>query len=175
MGATAIAGTAVPTTGHGYGATTSSTATPLADGSTLIKRTTHEVWIQGPSEANFPAEVIADCSSAMLLSAEGAPLAFSGVCSGTDIDGDTFIAANHSMTPDFSDCQWSMYGGTGKYAGVTGGGICIPAAQPLVMAVTASFPGKGNGSCHKREAARLFSGVNGKSGLQDLRRSVCQH
>ena len=143
MGTTAIAGTTVSTTGHGYGATTSSKATPLADGSTLINRTTHEVWIQGPSEANFPAEVIADCSSAMLLSAEGAPLAFSGVCSGTDIDGDTFIAANHSMTPDFSDCQWSMYGGTGKYAGVTGGGVCIPGGPTTSDGSNSKFSWKG--------------------------------
>ena len=49
MGNLASAGTVVPTTGHGYGAVTSSTATPLADGSTLIKQTTHEFWIENPS------------------------------------------------------------------------------------------------------------------------------
>ena len=122
----ALAGTAVPTTGHGYGATTSSTVTPLADGSTLIKQTTHEFWIEDPSAANFPAEKVADCHGTLLLSAQGAPIAYSGTCSATDIDGDTVIATNRATTPDFSDCTWAMHGGTGKYAGVTGGGPCMP-------------------------------------------------
>ena len=122
----AAAGTVVPTTGHGYGATTSSTATPLADGSTLIKQTTHEFWIEDPSAANFPAEKVADCHGTLLLSAQGAPIAYSGTCSATDIDGDTVIATNRATTPDFSDCTWAMHGGTGKYAGVTGGGTCMP-------------------------------------------------
>jgi len=126
VSASTLAGNVVPTTGHGYGGNTSSTATPLTDGSTLIKQTSHEFWIQDQNDANFPTEVIADCESAMLLSAEGAPIAFSGLCTGTDIDGDTFIATNHSVKPDFSDCHWTMYGGTGKYAGVSGSGACIP-------------------------------------------------
>ena len=121
----AAAGTVVPTTGHGYGATTSSTATPLADGSTLIKQTTHEFWIDDSGE-HFPAEKAADCHGTLLLSAQGAPIAYSGTCSATDIDGDTVIATNRATTPDFSDCAWTMHGGTGKYAGVTGGGACIP-------------------------------------------------
>ena len=121
----AAAGTVVPTTGHGYGATTSSTATPLADGSTLIKQTTHEFWIDD-SAAHFPAEKAADCHGTLLLSAQGAPIAYRGTCTATDIDGDTFIATNGATTPDFSDCAWAMHGGTGKYAGVTGGGACIP-------------------------------------------------
>jgi hypothetical protein len=122
----AAAGTVVPTTGHGYGAVTSSTATPLADGSMLIKQTTHEVWIGEPNATNFPVHTIADCHGTLLLSEQGAPIAFRGVCSAADIDGDTFIATNGATTPDFSDCTWQMHGGTGKYAGVTGGGACIP-------------------------------------------------
>ena len=111
---------------------------------TLINRRSHEVWIQGPSEADFSAEVISDCSSAMLVSAEVKCAAFSGVCSGTDIDGDTFIAANHSMTPDFSECQWSMHGGTGKYVGVTGGGgICIPGGPTTSDGSNSKFSWKG--------------------------------
>ena len=121
----AVAGTVVPTTGHGYGAVTSSTATPLADGSTLIKQTTHEFWIDDSGE-HFPAEKAADCHGTLLLSAQGAPIAYRGTCTATDIDGDTFIATNGATTPDFSDCAWKMHGGTGKYAGVTGGGACIP-------------------------------------------------
>ncbi len=31
-----------------------------------------------------------------------------------------------SVKPDFSGCHWTMYGGTGKYAGVSGSGACIP-------------------------------------------------
>ncbi|MAF08127.1 MAG: hypothetical protein CL389_09770 [Acidiferrobacteraceae bacterium] len=143
LGGPVIAETVVPTSGHGYGGKTSSTATPLADGSTLIKQTTHEFWIQDPSEANFPAVVVADCNGAMLLSAEGAPVAFSGVCSATDIDGDTFIATNHSMTPDFSDCHWTMYGGTGKYAGVTGSGVCIPGGPTTADGSNTKFSWKG--------------------------------
>ena len=121
----AVAGTVVPNTGHGYSAVTSSTVTPLADGSTLIKQTTHEFWIDDSGE-HFPAEKAADCHGTLLLSAQGAPIAYSGTCSATDIDGDTFIATNGATTPDFSDCAWTMHGGTGKYAGVTGGGACIP-------------------------------------------------
>ena len=143
LGGPAIAGTVVPTIGHGYGGTTSSSATPLADGSTLIKQATHEFWIGEPNAANFPTVIVADCNAAMLLSAEGAPVAFSGVCSATDIDGDTFIAANHSMTPDFSDCQWSMYGGTGKYAGVTGSGICMPGGPTTSDGSNSQFSWKG--------------------------------
>ena len=126
MGNLASAETVVPTTGHGYGAVTSSTATPLADGSTLIKQTTHEFWIEDPSAEKFPAEKVADCNATLLLSAQGAPLAYRGVCTVTDIDGDTFVATNGATKPDFSDCTWAMHGGTGKYAGVTGSGLCMP-------------------------------------------------
>jgi len=121
----AAAETVVPTTGHGYGAVTSSTATPLADGSMLIKQTTHEIWIDD-SGAHFPAEKSADCHGTLLLSEQGAPIAYRGTCTATDIDGDTLIATNGATTPDFSDCTWNMHGGTGKYAGVTGGGACMP-------------------------------------------------
>ena len=106
----------------------------------------------------------------MLVSEEVKCAAFSGVWSGTDIDGDTFIAVNHSMTPDFSECQWSMHGGTGNVCRRNRGvGSAYPAAQPLVMAVTAKFPGKGNGSCHNLEEDRLFSWVNRKSDLLRLK------
>jgi hypothetical protein len=91
----------------------------------LIKQTTHEFWIDDSGE-HFPAEKAADCHGTLLLSAQGAPIAFRGTCTATDIDGDTFIATNGATTPDFSDCAWKMHGGTGKYAGVTGGGACIP-------------------------------------------------
>ena len=121
----AAAGTVVPTTGHGYGAVTSSTATPLADGSTLIKQTTHEFWIDDSGE-HFPAEKAADCHGTLLLSAQGAPIAYRGTCTATDIDGDLFVGTIGAMKPDFSDCAWTIHGGTGKYAGVTGGGACIP-------------------------------------------------
>ena len=57
---------------------------------------------------------------------KGAPLAYRGVCTVTDIDGDTFVATNGATKPDFSDCTWAMHGGTGKYAGVTGSGLCMP-------------------------------------------------
>ena len=60
------------------------------------------------------------------MSAQGAPIAYRGTCTATDIDGDTFVATNGATTPDFSDCTWKMHGGTGKYAGVTGGGACMP-------------------------------------------------
>ena len=138
-----VAGTTVATTGHGYGGTTSSTATPLADGSTLIRQTRHEFWIEDPSEANFPSEKVADCNGVMLLSAQGAPVAYSGVCTATDIDGDTFVATNHSVTPDFSDCHWTMYGGTGKYAGVTGSGVCMPGGPISQDGSNSKFSWKG--------------------------------
>ena len=143
LGGPAIAGTTVATAGHGYGGTTSSTATPLADGSTLIRQTRHEFWIEDPSEANFPSEKVADCNGVMLLSAQGAPVAYSGVCTATDIDGDTFVATNHSMTPDFSDCHWTMYGGTGKYAGVTGSGVCMPGGPISQDGSNSKFSWKG--------------------------------
>ncbi len=91
----------------------------------MIKQTTHEIWIDD-SGAHFPAEKVADCNATMLLSAQGAPIAYRGACTAIDIDGDTLIATNGATTPDFSDCTWNMHGGTGKYAGVTGGGACMP-------------------------------------------------
>ena len=126
MGNLASAETVVPTTGHGYGAVTSSTATPLADGSTLIQQTTQGFWIETTTESNFPSEKVADCNATMLLSAEGAPIAYRSVCTVTDIDGDLFVATIGATKPDFSDCAWTMHGGTGKYTGVTGGGACMP-------------------------------------------------
>ena len=126
MSTFAAAGTSVPADGIGYTAVTSSTATPLADGSTLIHQTTHGIWIETTTEAGFPADKVADCNSTLLLSAEGAPIAYRSVCTASDIDGDTFIGSIAATKPDFSDCAWSMHGGTGKYAGVTGGGHCQP-------------------------------------------------
>ena len=122
----ALAGTAVPSAGNGLNSTTSSTATPLADGSTLIHQTTHGIWIETTTEAGFPADKVADCNSTLLLSAEGAPIAYKSVCTASDVDGDTFLGSIIAMKPDFSDCAWTMHGGTGKYAGVTGGGQCQP-------------------------------------------------
>ena len=122
----ALAGTAVPSAGNGLNSTTSSTATPLADGSTLIHQTTHGIWIETTTEAGFPADKVADCNSTLLLSAEGAPIAYKSVCTASDVDGDTFLGSIIAMKPDFSDCAWTMHGGTGKYAGVTGAGQCQP-------------------------------------------------
>ena len=122
----AAAGTSVPADGIGYTSVTSSTATPLADGSTLIQQTTHGIWIETTTEAGFPADKVADCKSTLLLSAEGAPIAYRSVCTASDIDGDTFVGTIGATKPDFSDCAWAMHGGTGKYAGVTGGGHCQP-------------------------------------------------
>ena len=122
----AAAGTAVPSAGYGLNTTTSSTATPLADGSTLIQQTTQGFWIETTTEANFPSEKVAVCNATMLLSAEGAPVVYKSVCTATDIDGDLFVGIISAMKPDFSDCAWTMHGGTGKYAGVTGGGQCMP-------------------------------------------------
>ena len=122
----ALAGTAVPSNGNAYTYVTSSTATPLADGSTLIRQTTHGIWIETTTEAGFPADKVADCNSTLLLSAEGAPIAYKSVCTASDVDGDTFLGSIIAMKPDFSDCAWTMHGGTGKYAGVSGGGQCQP-------------------------------------------------
>ena len=120
----ASAGTAVPADGIGYTSVTSSTATPLADGSTLIKQTTHGFWVETSTEANFPSEKVADCTPTLLLSAKGAPIAYRSVCTVSDIDGDVFVATIGATKPDFSDCAWAMHGGTGKYAGATGSGQC---------------------------------------------------
>jgi len=125
----ASAGTAVPADGIGYTSVTSSTATPLADGSTLIKQTTHGLWIETTTEAGFPSEKVADCNVTMLLSAEGAPIAYRAVCTASDVDGDLFVGTIGATKPDFSDCAWTAHGGTGKYAGVTGGGQCAPAGN----------------------------------------------
>ena len=120
----AAAGTSVPADGIGYTAVTSSTATPLADGSTLIHQTTHGIWIETTPEAGFPADKVADCNSTMLLSAEGAPIAYRSVCTAADMDGDLLVATIGATKPDFSDCAWTAHGGTGKYAGMTGSGQC---------------------------------------------------
>ena len=125
----ALAGTAVPSNGIAYTYVTSSTATPLADGSTLIRQTTHGLWSETSTEAGFPADKVADCNPTMLLSAEGAMIAYRSICTATDIDGDLFVGTIGATKPDFSDCAWTAHGGTGKYAGVTGGGQCAPAGN----------------------------------------------
>ena len=126
----ALAGTAVPSNGNAYTYVTSSTATPLADGSTLIHQTTHGFWIETTTEAGFPSEKSADCNATMLLSAEGAPVVYRSVCTATDIDGDLFVGTIGATKPDFSDCTWAAHAGTGKYAGATGSGQCA-SAGPL--------------------------------------------
>ena len=79
-----------------------------------------------PADAGFPSEKTADCNATMLLSAEGAPIAYRSVCTAADMDGDLLVATIGATKPDFSDCAWTAHGGTGKYAGVTGGGQCQP-------------------------------------------------
>ena len=130
MGNLASAGTAVPAAGYGLNTTTSSTVTPLEGGATLIKQTTHGFWVETTTEAGFPSEKVADCNAILLLSAEGAPLIYSAVCSVADRDGDLWVATINSTKPDFSDCSWAAHVGTGKYAGVTGSGQCA-AGGPL--------------------------------------------
>ena len=130
MGNLASAGTTVPSHGYGLNTTTSSTVTPLEGGATLIKNTTHGFWVETSTEAGFPSEKVADCNATLLLSAEGAPLAYRSVCSVTDIDGDLWIATIGATKPDFSDCTWAAHAGTGKYAGATGSGQCA-SAGPL--------------------------------------------
>ena len=120
----ALAGTAVPSNGIAYTYVTSSTATPLADGSTLIRQTTHGLWTETSTEAGFPSDKVADCTSTMLLSAEGALIAYRSICTATDIDGDLFVGTIGATKPDFSDCAWTIHGGTGKYAGLAGSGQC---------------------------------------------------
>jgi len=124
MGNLASAGTAVPSHGYGLNTTTSSTATPLEGGATLIKSTTHGFWVETSTEAGYPSEKVADCNATLLLSAEGAPLAYRSVCSVSDVDGDLWIATIGATKPDFSDCAWAIHGGSGKYAGLTGSGQC---------------------------------------------------
>ena len=130
MGNLASAGTAVPSHGYGLNTTISSTVTPLADGSTLIKNTTHGFWVETSTEAGYPSEKVADCNATLLLSAEGAPLAYRSVCSVSDVDGDLWIATIGATKPDFSDCAWVAHAGTGKYAGASGSGQCA-SAGPL--------------------------------------------
>ena len=129
MGNLASAGTAVPSHGYGLNTTTSSTVTPLEGGATLIKSTTHGFWVETSTEANFPSEKVADCTPTLLLSAKGAPIAYRSVCTAADMDGDLLVATIGATKPDFSDCAWTAHGGTGKYAGVTGGGQCAPAGN----------------------------------------------
>ena len=120
----ALAGTAVPSNGIAYTYVTSKTAPQLADGSTLIRQTTHGLWTENSTEAGFPSDKVADCTSTMLLSAEGAPIAYRSVCTATDIDGDLFVGTIGATKPDFSDCAWPIHSGSGKYAGLTGSGQC---------------------------------------------------
>ena len=82
-----------------------------------------------PAAVGFPSEKTADCNATMLLSAEGAPIAYRSVCTAADMDGDLLVATIGATKPDFSDCAWTAHGGTGKYAGVTGGGQCAPAGN----------------------------------------------
>ena len=51
-------------------------------------------------------------------------IAYRSICTATDIDGDLFVGTIGATKPDFSDCTWTIHGGIGKYAGLTGSGQC---------------------------------------------------
>ena len=61
-----------------------------------------------------------DCFSTAILAAEGPPTVTFGYCDSSDEDGDVWIVSfkNEADEPG----TWKLIGGTGKYAGITGGG-----------------------------------------------------
>ncbi|MEM7120092.1 MAG: hypothetical protein AAF563_02370 [Pseudomonadota bacterium] len=69
---------------------------------------------------NSPIDMNAqDCTGTAVYDADGAFVMNTGHCHATDLDGDTWSMWYHH-TPDGN--TWGIMGGTGKFAGLSGGG-----------------------------------------------------
>jgi len=60
-----------------------------------------------------------DCSNAAIFDDKGTMVEAHGTCVAVDVDGDVWWL---SFQGDTDGSQWTVTGGTGKYAGMTGGG-----------------------------------------------------
>ena len=67
-----------------------------------------------------------DCTGTSVYDAEGAFVMNTGHCHATDLEGDTWSMWYHH-TPDGN--TWGVLGGTGKFAGLTGGGTTVVEAR----------------------------------------------
>ena len=89
----------------------------LADGRTMERHT-----LKGFSMADDPKSPFAminqDCAEAVVISPDGS-VSSGGYCNGVDADGHVYWV---SSTGDQKGGTWSFTGGTGKFAGIKGGG-----------------------------------------------------
>lgn len=60
-----------------------------------------------------------DCTNAAIIDDKGTMIEAHGTCVAVDVDGDVWWL---SYEGDTDGSQWTITGGTGKYAGMTGGG-----------------------------------------------------
>lgn len=97
---------------------TGSDVTELADGRMIDATTSSTVLIEDDSQS--PLHLMSqDCSGTNLLGADGALMQSVGSCVAVDSDGDIFWI---SFVNPPSGGTWRYTAGTGKFAGIEGGG-----------------------------------------------------
>ena len=101
-------------TGKAYYRPISEQTSKLSDGRTLT-RTVVAGYVQGDGAGN-PFDMLQQtCSSTTLIKPNGGGMEQFGYCDALDADLNLFVLSFH-------DDDWSIDGGTGKFAGMKGGG-----------------------------------------------------
>ncbi|MDX1531245.1 MAG: hypothetical protein R3362_06940 [Rhodothermales bacterium] len=90
----------------------------LADGRTLSNGALRGVLIEDDPES--PIHLVSqNCAGTDLFGSDGTPIQSAGSCTGIDGDGDLYHVS-YLNSPE--QRPWSFTGGTGKFAGIEGGG-----------------------------------------------------
>ncbi len=95
-----------------------SESSQLPNGSTVQR--THLKGIVLADDASVPLHLASqDCSGTTVVAADGSPPVANGYCDGLDQDGDVWWLWWHNGSDGNT---WGFIGGTGKFAGIEGGG-----------------------------------------------------
>jgi hypothetical protein len=115
--------------------TVSSDSQKLADGRTLV--TLRQDGVIRDNDPQSPLNLSAhDCMGTIAIAADGKSSVGGGSCTATDKDGDIWWLW---WTSAGATGAWGAFAGTGKYAGISGGGtITYDANLPDRIAVTYS-------------------------------------
>ena len=107
-----------PTSGYAVYVPSHADDVTLADGHTLSNSIIRGVLIEDDPES--PLHLVSqDCTGTDLLGSDGSPLRSVGSCTGIDADGDLYHVSYLNTT---EQRPWRFTGGTGKFAGIEGGG-----------------------------------------------------
>lgn len=99
--------------------------TELKDGNRLVRAQLKGVGLADDPKSSLH-QSLQSCGGTTLVNKKGETLAGAGYCDGVDRDGDLFWL---SWRANATGSDWTFTGGTGKYAGVTGGGKTVNAVQ----------------------------------------------